>query len=219
MKTTDLTKFLSTLQIFSGISADHIASIKNLFNYQECKKNETIFKEGQSSSNMFFVIHGQFKIYKTSPKGKEQILHIMKSGDMLAEAAMFEGKNYPANCAAIEPGALLSIGRDDFIKLIKTEPQIALNLLAIQAKRLKVLTKQIENLSLHETSQKLENYLLENSVGGIFTMTISMSELANLLGVTRENLSRTFSQLVKDRVIEETSKKRYEIKRDRHAAG
>ena len=219
MKTTDLTSFLSNLQIFSEISADHIESIKDLFLYQECKKNEIIFKEGNSSKKMFFVIHGQFKIYKTSPKGKEQILHIMKSGDMLAEAAMFEGRDYPANCAAIESGALLSIARDDFIELIKAEPQIALNLLAIQAKRLKVLTKQIENLSLHETSQKLENYLLENSVGGIFTMTISMSELANLLGVTRENLSRTFSQLVKDRVIEETSKKRYEIKRDRHAAG
>lgn len=212
MKPTDLTIFLINHAMFSHISSDYIDSIKNLFHYHACKKNEIIFKEGQSSDKMFFVLRGQFKIYKTSPKGKEQILHIMKSSEMLAEAAMFEGKAYPANCAAIEEGALLAIARDDFVKIIKTEPQIALNLLALQAKRLKLLTKQIESLSLHETAEKLENYLMENSVGDIFNMTISMSELANLLGVTRENLSRTFSQFLKDGVIKEKAKKQYVIR-------
>ncbi len=211
MKPTDFSIFLSNLPLFSKITSDHINNIKGLFCFQECKKGEVVFKEEQNSSKMFFVLHGQFKIFKTSPNGKEQILHIMKSGDILAEAAMFEGKAYPANCAAIQDGALLSIVRHDFVNLIKTEPQIALNLLAIQAKRLRTLTKQIENLSLNETSQKLKNYLLENSTNNIFNMTISMSELASLLGVTRENVSRTFSQLIKQGFIEEKSKKQFVI--------
>ena len=162
MKPTDFSTFLAELPLFSGIASDHITKIKDLFLYQECKKSEIIFKEGQESKKMFLVLHGQFKIFKTSAKGKEQILHIMKSGEILAEAAMFESKAYRATFAAIQDGALLSIERNDLVKLIKAEPQIALNLLALQARRLKALTKQIENLSLNETSQKLANYLLEN---------------------------------------------------------
>lgn len=206
----NIEKFLANNLLFKQLSASQIEHIANLVEVRIFGKNDSIFIDGQIANCFYIVYSGSVKVFKLSIQGKEHVLHIMHPTDIVAEVPMFQGEHYPANCIALEKSILLKISRDKLINLIKEEPQIALNMLALQAKRLREFTMQIENLSTKDTAQRLAQYILEKGqmVDGIYTLDleISLTALANLLGVTRENLSRTVSKLLKSNYIEYSDK-------------
>lgn len=199
--------FLIKTSLFKNLPRAQVERVAQFIVVKRYAKNATVFVEGQKADYFYIVYSGKVKIYKLSHQGKEQILRIMESTDIVAQVPIFTGENYPANCATMEPTVLLALAREQLIHLIKTEPQIALNLLALQAKRLHELTLQVENLTVKDTTPRLLKYMLERcGVDGIVKMDLSLSALAKLLGVTRENLSRTISKLAKAKLIAYTDK-------------
>ena len=88
---------------------------------------------------------------------------------------------------------MFALDRKKLINLIQQDPQIALNFLALQARRLREFTHKVEQLS----SQKIEEKLLDYLQNKKRVESLSMQNLANYLGVSRETLSRAVSQLIK----------------------
>lgn len=198
----NITKFCQKIGLFQSLSLEQINHIAEITTLKHFKKNAVIFLEEQKAACFYVLYSGKVKVFKLSTSGKEQILHLLHPPEILAEVPMFQGENYPASCMAIEESVLLSISREQLIKLIKTEPQIALNLLALQAKRLREFTLQLESMAIQDTSQRLLNYLIsKKNKENIVKLDLSLTTLANLLGVSRENLSRTISKLVKEKII------------------
>jgi CRP/FNR family transcriptional regulator len=199
--------FLQQVSLFSHLSSKAIEKIAEVMQQQTYKKNSSIFHEGESASKLHIIFSGQVKVFKLSAEGKEHILHLLDTGSIVAEAPMFAGENYPANCSAITDCVILTITREQLISLIKNDPQIALNMLALQAKRLKEFANKIEELSLKNTEQKLIDYLLanQNPIDQTIKLKMNMNDLANYLGISRENLSRTFSKLIKEGVIKKSA--------------
>lgn len=199
-------KFLKQLPLFSHLNRSNLEAIAANVEQRQYLKNEIIFQEGQQADKLFIVYDGLVKVFKASFEGKEHILHIMAKNSIIAEVPMFEGGRYPANCAALGDSILFTIPREKFISLIKNDPQVALNILALQAKRLREFASKIEQLSLKTTEQKFLNFLLQNSCveSGVTiakTKNITMQELANYLGTARENLSRIINKLINSKVI------------------
>lgn len=132
------------------------------------------------------------------------ILHIMPKYSIIAEVPMFEGGVYPANGMAIKDSILFAMPRKKLISLVKHDPQIALNMLALQAKRLREFTDKIEQLSLKTIEQKFINFLLSNvkiEHGMRIVKINNIQELANYLGTARESLSRIINGLIKNKTI------------------
>lgn len=202
MKKMNIESFCQKIPLFKNLSQSQIKHIAQSLLIKNFAKNDTIFFEGDKATSCYIIFSGKVKIYKVSRQGKEQIIHIMQSPDVLAEVPMFAGENYPASCAALTESVLLSLSREKLIQLIKTEPQIALNMLALQAQRLREFTLQLESLSTQDTAERLMKYLSTKiSNEGIIKLDLSLTALASLLGVSRENLSRTISKLVKEKII------------------
>lgn len=156
-------------------------------------KNEIIFHEGAKAERLYMLLQGEVKIYKLSPQGKEYILDILNEQQLFGEVPMFAGETYPANAIAVIDTILFSLDRKKLINLIQQDPQIALNFLALQAKRLREFTHKVEQLSLQNAEQKILDYLQNKQQKEI----LSMQNLANYLGVSRETLSRAVSHLIK----------------------
>lgn len=210
MKKVDIKVFLAAISLFKHLPLGQLEHIAKFIKTKNYRRNEIIFRENQKADCLYIVYSGKVKIYKSSSQGKEQILHIMNPGNIIAEVPMFEGENYPATCIALEKSILLILLRKNLIELIKTEPQLALNMLALQAKKLREFTNKIENLSVKDTSQRLARYLLDQCLflegNSSFKLEISLVALANLLGVTRENLSRTINNFIKQQWISRSGK-------------
>ncbi|EKE00868.1 MAG: CRP/FNR family transcriptional regulator [uncultured bacterium] len=215
----DIKVFLATIPLFKYLPLGQLEHIAKLIKTKSYGRDELIFRENKKAECLYIVYSGKVKIYKSSGQDKEQILHIMKPGDIIAEVPMFEGENYPATCISMEKSVLLTLLRKNLIELIKHEPQIALNILALQAKKLREFTNQIESLSIKDTNQRLARYLLDRcnliKDNSSFELEISLIALANLLGVTRENLSRTMHKFIKQQWISRSGKQIFILQKEK----
>ena len=197
---------ISGMPIFSGLSESHIKQIKNIAVNKRLSKGELIFSEGDEGNGFFVVVDGRVKIYKLSPEGKEQILHILGPGEPFGQVAMFAGRSFPANAETIAKSHLLFFPKSAFGDLISGQPQLAMQMLALMSMRLRQFTIQIENLSLKEVPGRLASYLIylahelgdENNVA----LPISKGQLASLLGTIPETLSRIFAKMSTQGLIE-----------------
>ncbi len=197
---------LQQFPLFASLTDEALTAIEAVLQQESFAKNTVIFQEGQIADKLLIVFDGKVKIYKTNPEGKEHILHIMTKHNLLGEVPLFENGKYPASCVSMTDVILFSIPRVKLIEIIRMDPQIALNMLALQAKRLREFTNKIERLSLKTTEQKLAYYLLQHAVEVNGQHIVSMQnfniqELANYIGTARENLSRVISKLIRNKII------------------
>jgi len=206
--------------LFKGLPENQLKEIEHIAVNKRFNKGELIFSEGDDGIGFFLVASGLIKIFKVSSEGKEQILHIFGPGEPFGEVPVFSGQQFPASAEAITETRLLFFLRTAFVDLLSSHPSLALNMLAVLSQRLRQFTVQIENLSLKEVPGRLAAYLIyvadeqgEDSI----SLNISKGQLASLLGTIPETLSRIFTRMsnqnlieVKDRTIRLLDRERLE---------
>ena len=195
----DLTAFIGAALLFKGLPDAQIREIAGIARDIRLKKGDSIFSDGDEGNGFYLVATGLVKIFKVSQDGKEQILHIFGPGEPFGEVPVFTGRHFPASAQAIADSRILFFPRTGFIDLITGNPSLALNMLAVLSMRLRQFTVQIENLSLKEVPGRLAAYLLylaeEQDREDQVRLSISKAHLASLLGTIPETLSRIFSKM------------------------
>lgn len=196
---------LSHLDLFKGLTVEQLDAIARIVSDKEYKKGQIIFSEGDEGEGFYLVISGRVKVYKLSPEGKEQIMHIFGPGKPFAEVPVFGGSRYPANAEAMDRCKLFFFPKKAFISLIQENPSLSMNMLASLSQRLKQFSNLIETLSLKEVPGRLASYLLylSDKNGSIdeFKLDIAKSQLASLLGTIPETLSRIFSKMASKEIV------------------
>ena len=185
--------------LFGGMNSGKLEQIARIAMEKTYDRGQPIFWDGDDGTGFYIVISGSVKIYKVSPEGKEQILHIYGPGQPIGEVPVFTGNHFPANAQAVVKSRLLFFPRQDFIALITAHPSLALNMLAVLSMRLRQFTVQVENLSLKEVPARLADYLIylskEQATDFLIRLPVSKGHLASLLGTIPETLSRIFSKM------------------------
>ncbi|NOY68168.1 MAG: Crp/Fnr family transcriptional regulator [Deltaproteobacteria bacterium] len=190
---------ISESLLFNGLGETHLKSIFSIASERTVTRGELIFSEGDPGNGFYIIIEGRVKVFKLSMEGKEQILHIFDPGEPIGEVPVFSGDLFPASASAVEKSSLLFFPRKGMIKLINTDPDLALNMLAVMAKRLRRFTVQIENLALKEVPARLAGYFLllaqEQESQKQIGLKISKGQLAAFLGTTPETISRMLKKM------------------------
>ena len=191
---------------FSGLNSLEIEQIRRIAVSKSYEKGDMIFLEGDAGNGFYIIIEGMIKIFKSSMEGKEQILHVFGPGEPFGEVAVFSGQSFPANAMALAGSRLLFFPRAAFVGLITRNPSLALNMLAVLSMRLKQFTRQIESLALKEVPARLAGYLIylaeEQQNKEVVRLNISKGSLASFLGTIPETLSRIFSKMTDQGLIE-----------------
>lgn len=175
---------------------------------------QTLFMQGEPARGLYVVLAGRVKVYKLSPKGREQTLMVMSTGDPVGEVAVLSGEAYPASAEALEAAEVFYIPRQAFLDLVTREPEVAMRLLAALSARLRSFASLIEDLSLREVAERLAAYLLNlaRADGGtgcerdegaqVVHLEMSRTELSATVGTVPETLSRAFKQLSRTGAVE-----------------
>jgi CRP/FNR family transcriptional regulator len=199
-------QIISGIPLFGGLSEDHLNQIRQIAVDKFYDKGRTIFSEGDEGNGFYVVAGGRVKIYKVSMEGKEHIFHIYGPGNPFGEVPVFSGQRFPANAQTLLKSHLLFFPKAAFVDMISKNPFLCLNMLAVLSKRLREFTVQIENLSLKEVPGRLAAYLIyvarEQETEGRVSLTISKGQLASLMGTIPETLSRIFSKMSSQNLIE-----------------
>ena len=198
-------QLLNQCMLFNGLSEDQLAELAALASRRRCAKGKLIFREAEACIGFYIIAAGRVKIFKSSPEGKEQILHIFDQGEPFGEVPVFHGLPYLASAEALTAVELYFFPRTQFVALLEKNSSLALNMLAILAMRLRRFATQIEHLSLKEVPGRLAMYLLymakEQKNMNQVVLDIPKGQLASLLGTSPETLSRIFQKMSEEGLI------------------
>lgn len=221
-RVSEVKQFLQQTPIFQAVSEEQLNALANIAIPQTYKRSETLFWEGDEGTGFFIVKSGRIKVFKLAPDGKEQILHIFGADEHFAEVPAFDGGNFPASAAAIEPSEVVFVPRAAFLMVLQQHPTLAIAMLSTFARHLRRLTHLVDTLSFKEVPERLANYLLTLSDrnGNLDTVELDLpkGQLAALLGTIPETLSRAFYKLSQEGLIEINGTTMRLIDRDRLSA-
>jgi CRP/FNR family transcriptional regulator len=206
---------LKTCPLFWGLTNREVVDLRAISTPRRYPKGTLIFSEGEEAEGFFVLISGRVKVYKLSPEGKEQILHIISPGETFAEAALFAGSTYPAFAESLTETRVLFFSKEGVLNHIRKNPQISLNMIAGLSQWLRKFVDLVEELSLKDVTARLSKYLIDlstssgrSSTGGIeCELNITKSQLASQLGTISETLSRALGKLRDMRIITVEGKK------------
>jgi len=201
----EIAQHIAGIALFEGLPPEHHRDLASIALEKPFKRGTTIFSEGDPGTGFYVLLTGRVKIFKLSAEGKEQILHIFGPGEPFGEVPVFEGRRFPAHAVALEESTVLFLPRAGFIDLIKGNPSLALNMLAVLSRRLRRFTVMVDNLSLKDVPGRLAAHLLylseQTAEADTVDLGIPKGQLAALLGTIPETFSRILTKMVKQRFI------------------
>ncbi|NLC44106.1 MAG: Crp/Fnr family transcriptional regulator [Clostridiales bacterium] len=206
----DRIEFLKKIPYFEGISNTELKAIADVMNERNVTRGEILFMEGEFGEAVHFVMKGRVKIFKTSEDGREHILYIALPGDIFAEVILFNEVNYPATAEVMEDARIAIIRNADLEKVLKDHPAMAVAIIKVLNKRLIDAQQQVKSLALHNTHGRTAEMLIklamdhgmETTKGIELDLVVSRQELANMVGTTRETVTRVLMAFKKYKLIE-----------------
>lgn len=197
LKLTGLIGSLRCCQLFTGLSAEDLAAIASFSVTRPLAKDDYLFRQGSTSEGFYVVQRGAINVHRVSAAGKEQVIHVFRTGDSFAEAALASPTGYPADARAVEPSTILLIPKAPILALLSRRPDLALRMLGSMSAHLRVLVGMLDDLTLKDVETRLVNWLVKHSGGRPGTVALPGTKrvLAAELGTSSETLSRTLAKL------------------------
>jgi CRP-like cAMP-binding protein len=186
-------ELLKTINYFSGLEPEEIEAIKPYITEKAANKGDIFLMEGEWSEYLYFLISGLVKVYKTSPNGKEQILHIAPPGESLNDVSTFDGGTNQASMLAITPVLLYAISKDNLKNILEGHQRIYINILKAMAFRIRRDSNLVEELSSTQVIGRLAKLLLGKYAGEEATvgLWLTQQDMASMIGTCREVVNRS----------------------------
>ena len=168
---------------------------------------QLLFQVGDPARHFFIVLEGQIRLFVQSRSGQEKILDVIHPGRTFAEALMFlDAPRYPVAAQASEQSLVLAVPNAPFLRILRDSPETCLRLLADLSVRLHQLVGEIERLTLASATHRFVRHLIDQLPDAAeprsrVTLRESRQDLASLLGMKPETLSRILRSLSDDGVI------------------
>lgn len=188
------------MTIFKGLTGEELDRVVEIMGIREYKRNEVIFLEGDPGDCFYLVLSGEIRIFKLSSDGREKTLALIGAGDFFGEMALIEAKARSASAGTLTKARLAVLHRDHFNQLIFEHPEIALKMIVQLAERLRQANQQIESLAFQDVRERLIHFLLQYATETekgtcVVSRKVTHQEIANLIGSSRESVTRMLGQL------------------------
>jgi CRP-like cAMP-binding protein len=160
---------------------------------------QTIFRRGDPGDGLYGVLAGRVAVSVESEAGKERIINTFGPGEFFGEIALLDGKGRTATAVARAPSELLFLARRAFLPFIEMRPKIAIRMIALLCERLRRTTDLVEDSTFLSVATRLAKQLLalskraQGTAEPVDMVQVSQAELAQMIGVSREAVSKQLS--------------------------
>ncbi|MEN8130529.1 MAG: Crp/Fnr family transcriptional regulator [Pseudomonadota bacterium] len=204
LKNIDL---LLNTPLFSICSAQDWEAIKRFTRHRSLMSQEVLFWQNDACEAFYYLLTGHFKLCRRNQQTKH-IIGFVEPGQMFAESAVYAGDGYPYTAVATEDAELIVIQAYPFTRFLNSHPQLASRFLAHISRLLHHQLNERERLNMQSAEQKIAAYLLtpckENKMEKpVCRLPARRIDLANMLLMTPETLSRTLKRFKDTHMIEE----------------
>ncbi|WP_144547394.1 Crp/Fnr family transcriptional regulator [Bacillus sp. X1(2014)] len=211
MKIEEIKKVLADFTLFRELNDTELTKITDIAISREWKKQSHVFLQGDPLENVYFIYDGKIKIYKSDINGKEQIVAIAKKGEMFPHVGFFRKGDYPAYAEVLEPSTLIAVPISKFETVLIDNPELCIKVFRVLGEKIVDLQNRLEEQILNNTYEQIVKLLIrlaqkhgkEQEDGTLLLKSeFTNRDLANMIGTTRETISRTLTKMKKDELIE-----------------
>ena len=168
------------------------------------KKGHIIYQEGMKLRGAYCIQKGIIKVFKTGIEGKEQIIKLAKSGDIIGFRSVLSEELACTSAQVLEESVLCYISSDVLITLIKSNPDFSLDIIRLACKELDEANEYLTDVAQTSVRERLAEVLLklnENfsvDSAGYLQITLTREDLANMVGTATESVIRLLSEFKND---------------------
>jgi CRP/FNR family transcriptional regulator, cyclic AMP receptor protein len=195
-------EFLQSSPYFAGLDREALGWISGFIFERTALRGEIILLEGESSGRLFFVASGTVKVFKTSARGKEQILSILRPVESFNDTVVFDGKNDPASAEAMAESLVYNISEKDIKAVMQRYPLVTVNAGRVLAHRVRELLSLVEDLSFRPVIGRVARILLAYAGNGSDSQPyLTQREMAAMAGTVRELVGRSLKTMQEEGII------------------
>ncbi|MDA8104276.1 MAG: Crp/Fnr family transcriptional regulator [Nitrospiraceae bacterium] len=197
---------LRNILLFSSLTNDELRQIGDKIAVKRFRKNDVIMYAEDTNEFMYVILAGKVKVIQTTEDGKEMILAIHREGDFFGEVSLIDNKTTPAMVLALEDSIIALVSKLDFSSLLYSQGKVLDVLLKILCSRLRESWSKIQMLTFTNASQKIkmlflllsEEHGIKTGEGVILDIKLTHQDIANMIGISRETVTRIIDKWHKD---------------------
>lgn len=190
---------LSKIPLFSGLPPIYTEKLTPHLYEGNFEKGNLLFKEGTIADKLHIILEGSVQLTASGIKGQQTVLEILYPGDTFLLAPVLTSQAYLVSAQVLEPARIVSLQGTILTQLIRDEGDFAVHMLTSLSGQFRTMVRQIKDLRLRSTTQRLAAYLIElaraEGNNNRFTLPLTKKLMASWLGMSPERLSRSFGAL------------------------
>jgi CRP-like cAMP-binding protein len=192
---------------FNDLKENGLQNLSDNYDIETYQKKQNLYIEGKRPRFLFYLINGKIKCYKTNEDGKEYISDLYNSGDFIGYNALIREINYEDSAMVLEDAEVMQITREDFLKMIHTDMNVASAFIRIMSNNVKEKQERMLSLAYGSLRKRIAKALIEiqnkfdeKNTGDPISM--SREDIAQYVGTATESLIRTLSDFKSEKLIE-----------------
>ena len=201
--------FFRKFPLFADLDDRELSAIAAVAKTRRYAKDDVIFHADESGDVFCLIREGQVKVTMISPEGKEIILSLLGPGDFFGEMALLDDEPRSATVVATEPLELVTIWRSDFLQILAENFDITRKVLAEISRRLRTASNRIESLATMDVYGRLARFFLDLARdsgkvldnGYVAVTRPTHQAIANMIGTSRETVSRLIHDLMRQNLL------------------
>jgi CRP/FNR family cyclic AMP-dependent transcriptional regulator len=205
---------LSSIEVFSGLTARELVSVSDLCQEQCFQIDDQVIGQMSDTQGVYFISRGSVRVINLTTSGKEVTLEVLSEGKCFGELAAIDSGPRSSSVIAIKPTLLFLMSAPNFLKTMEKYPSVSLNIMSMLAKVIRTSSERITNLVtlganarvLAEVIKKIKEQGYDKNINKILIQNFPKhSELARRASTTRETVTRVLSTLSKKNIIRRNS--------------
>jgi CRP-like cAMP-binding protein len=187
--------------LFTALDDEAAAALQGSMTQVDLPRGDVLFHEGDPGDRLYVIVEGKVKLGRTSTDGRENLLAILGPGEMFGELSLFDPGPRNATATAVADSLLLGLGTDELHAWLSGRPDVARQLLAALARRLRRTNEALADLVFSDVPGRVGKALLDLSErfgrpaddGLRVAHDLTQEELAQLVGASRETVNKALA--------------------------
>lgn len=152
---------LQKVPLFESLNEQEVTLLGEVSSIKTFEKAQTIIHKSDEGDTFFSIVSGKVKVILTDEEGKEYIVSILKPLDFFGELALLDGEPRSASVVALETTEVLVIKREEFLRLITSNPELCIKIVGVLGRRLRKANEHIESLVFLDVCGRLARLMLD----------------------------------------------------------
>jgi len=207
--TRERAELIRQCYLFEEAQPESIAQLAASSTLETRARRTDVFDAGDAPDGMRVVVSGLIRIWINDAQGRELTLTLIEPGEAFGEIALLDGAARTANASVLETAQMLLLRKAAFDAVLETDPGLARHLIVLLCDRLRRNTSDLRGFAFQDVGARLAAKLYDLAMGHAelsgdearFGARFSQTELAHMLGVTREAVNKRLAAMVCDGIL------------------